>query len=66
LIRKTQPLYKATFAVVPAGAGRTFDHEVVLTAKGFEAARRQAQPTVGYYSFELVRLERIGSIAVTW
>lgn len=66
MIRETIPLYKATFEVVPAGAGRAFEHKVLVVAKSFEAARSVVQPTVGYYSFELLKLERIGNVGVTW
>lgn len=66
MISETIPLYSATFMVVPAGAGSSFGHEVLVVAKDFEAARLVAEPTVGYYSFELTKLERVGDVGVTW
>lgn len=66
MIRETRLLYKATFEVVPAGAGSRFEHQVLLVAKSFEEAQTVASPTCGYYSFELVKLERVGDVGVTW
>lgn len=52
-------LWRVILRVTPHGLSGDFDHVVYVGADSMADAIKQAEPTVGHYSFEAVTADRV-------